>query len=432
MTTSPDRGQEHKASIPLAFTMPEIHKPRRRVWLVLCAGAVLLLLVLGHGVFSAPSLKLSTLSTSIVQQGDVSLTVRGQGKLIPSEVISVSTGTGGMLQQLHVRRGANVNRGDIIASLSNPELLQKFRDAQKALAQFHATTSSASFARKQSILNAYARRADARDTAKVNKLELKAKEKLKALGITSAIEVEKARVELNSAQRKIAAATTEISELLNDQTVQKRKDSIVSKALSDDELALKSQVDDLTLRSPVTGTVYDLAEHLNVGAQIQPGTSVVQIARTGDADAELSVPSSESGRITIGSPSVIDLNGEKIKGSVKRIDPQVIRDEITVTITLQAGKVVGPLTGQPVVGEIEVKRLKNAVYVPRTENIRGAGSYYIYVLSTQRDSLQRRKAVISETDWKKAIVASGLSAGDVVVTGDLGELDSRSKIDLRQ
>lgn len=77
----------------------------------------------------------NTVQTSPVRQGDITISATGAGTVIPATQIDVSFQSGGILQELLVRVGDDVQAGDVLARLDDTAVRQAFVSAELQLAQ---------------------------------------------------------------------------------------------------------------------------------------------------------------------------------------------------------------------------------------------------------------------------------------------------------
>jgi membrane fusion protein, multidrug efflux system len=115
-------------------------------------------------------------------------------------------------------------------------------------------------------------------------------------------------------------------------------------------------------------------------------------------------------------------------GEVTAIDNQI--DQATGTAKIKATFANQSLRlwpGQFVNVRMVVDTLKNAVVVPATAIRPGPSGPYVYVL-TEGDLAITRNVKVSQQDENIAVVASGLKAGDTVLTSGFGRLSDGAKV----
>jgi multidrug efflux pump subunit AcrA (membrane-fusion protein) len=73
--------------------------------------------------------------TSVVRRGDITISATGAGSVIPAEEVALSFSTGGVLAELLVQVGDEVQAGDMLAQLDDTNALQAVANAELQLAQ---------------------------------------------------------------------------------------------------------------------------------------------------------------------------------------------------------------------------------------------------------------------------------------------------------
>lgn len=117
-------------------------------------------------------------------------------------------------------------------------------------------------------------------------------------------------------------------------------------------------------------------------------------------------------------------------GALQVIDNQV--DQQTGTIKLKANfpnekRQLWP--GQFVNVRLQVDTLKNVVVVPTESVQRGPDGTYVYVVGAN-NAVAMRQVAITRQDAKQAVIASGVEAGEKVVTSGFGRLKDGTTVSL--
>lgn len=146
----------HRSSLPARLIAPMrslpsgLSAPRRR-WSIV-AGAVLILLIAAGLLYyrliylSAQAAKVTPLQTAIVTKGNLTVSIHGTGILQPASQVQLGFGTSGKIAAIDVKPGDQVKQGQLLAQLDNTSEQVKYRQAQRALADF---TSAAAIAQAQ-------------------------------------------------------------------------------------------------------------------------------------------------------------------------------------------------------------------------------------------------------------------------------------------
>jgi RND family efflux transporter MFP subunit len=110
---------------------------KHRIWII---GAVALLLVAGGGYIAytryfalAEEPEETTLETATVQQGDILITADGSGELIPTAEMELAFRTSGVVDEIFVKVGDQVQKGDLLAQLKTDDLARTLSEAESDL-----------------------------------------------------------------------------------------------------------------------------------------------------------------------------------------------------------------------------------------------------------------------------------------------------------
>lgn len=81
--------------------------------------------------------------TSVVRRGDITISATGAGTIIPTTDVSLGFSSGGMLAELRVKVGDEVQAGDVLAVLEDNDARQAVTQAELQLAQAELQTDAA-------------------------------------------------------------------------------------------------------------------------------------------------------------------------------------------------------------------------------------------------------------------------------------------------
>jgi HlyD family secretion protein len=110
----------------------------KKTWIIL---SVLIIIILGGGYFyysataeAEAANEPQEIQTALVRQGDITVSATGAGTVIPATEVALSFQTGGILEELLVTVGEEVQSGDILARLNDDDAQQAITDAELQLA----------------------------------------------------------------------------------------------------------------------------------------------------------------------------------------------------------------------------------------------------------------------------------------------------------
>lgn len=275
---------------------------RRRLWLWIAGGVLLLLVILGmSGALSGPPTVLTT-SISEVSPAQTRQQLLASGYVVAQRKAAVASKGTGRLVALHVVEGDRVRANQVIAQLESS-------DMEAAIAQARAAIDNG----KALLLQAEAEQADA-------KAQGGRARNLHAVGSLSQSELDVAEARLKRAEAAVAAARAGIRA---------------------SEAALRAaeiQRENTRIRAPFDGTV--LTKNADVGEVVAPfgaasnsRGAVVTMADMSSLEVEADVSESNIQRIALDQPCEITLDAypeQRYKGRVSKIVPTADRTKATV------------------------------------------------------------------------------------------------------
>jgi membrane fusion protein (multidrug efflux system) len=196
-----------------------------------------------------------------------------------------------------------------------------------------------------------------------------------------------------------------------DQLVSKLKESEASLALAQERL------NKTTIAAPFGGRVG--LRQVSPGAYVQPGQALVNVEDVSTVKLDFRVPEARMARVTIRRPVTIHVDafpGRAFTGTIEAIDPRV--DETTRTVLVRA-RVPNPngelLPGMFARVAVVVAERPNAILIPEQAVVPVGSDAFVFRVVEGKAAMV--KIVIGQRKDGEAEVVSGLSPGDVVVTG---------------
>jgi multidrug efflux pump subunit AcrA (membrane-fusion protein) len=408
----------HEPRKPLRIE-PAAPAPLRRYRLHAAVVSVVALSAAGLWLWSRPPLIEEKLWTARVQSGNLRLGVSGHGEVVPAALVTLSSASGGSVAAINALSGARLAKGDPVLTLRNPDLLAALNTAE--------TTYSAKLAAQASLLaelgakrsEARSKLDDATDALAVERLELKAQQTLFASGISSQLALEKERAELSSSERQVQQAKADLENVAATSQMRTRAaDSEVQTARAQLE-RLRSQVDELTIRAPQSGTLYELMENITVGTPVAAGAVVGKVATEAAVGAEIQIPSARAADVRVGQPVELQFGGDPVQGRVQRIDPRVQQDQVQVSVALDQRAAGRLMAGQPANGEIVIASLGGVTYVERPAGAVDGAAATVFEVDKNNHRLVRRNVRFGGSGGKYLVIDAGLSAGAEIVLSDM-------------
>jgi HlyD family secretion protein len=350
-----------------------------------------------------------------VERETLTSTLTTNGKVEPIEWQAVRAETAGIVERVPVSEGTQVSTGDTLAVLSAAGLQADLRAAEARIAEARAELArldrGGTTTELAEIESALTR---ARNDRAVAQREVEALGRLVAKDAAT-------RAELDAARDRVRAAELEIESLERRRAAlaQSGDKSAAVARLRETEAAADAarvRIGNSVIRSPLNGTVYELAAR--PGAYRNPGDLVASVGRIDMVRVRVYVDEPELGRVEVGQPVTISwdaLPGRSWDGTVERkpasIETLGTRHIGEVLCTIENAK-RQLVPGTNVNAEIRTSVIAGALTVPKEavrRDPRGAG---VYVLSGE--SVAWRAVELGASSVTKVQVVAGLKEGDAV------------------
>ena len=233
--------------------------------------------------------------------GSINVSVTGLGLLAPPDgVPAVASTVSGIVEEIYVKKGQKVNRGDHIATITQPVLNVHYEATLRDLLNlknFHQTQTQVETANLDLILETFRRQKMMLDETvtllqqqeMILKRQLNSSEELYNKGIISEDEFDRSKIDLMLVQQNIASSISQ-SESIDKQidntltqhhsNIEQRELNIKNKQSEADALAARIKKEG-ELYAVVSGTVSEIS--VQVGQNVAVNQSIVLIEDAGHA-----------------------------------------------------------------------------------------------------------------------------------------------------
>ncbi|HEX7813588.1 efflux RND transporter periplasmic adaptor subunit [Dyella sp.] len=393
------------------------NRKRQLLWIgvavaVLAVGA--LVLPQAGRIFSAEaSVSASRLSFGTVERGPFVRDIAAEGKVVAAVSPTLYATYGGAVT-MKVHAGDQVKKGQVLAIIDSPELLNKLAQEQSA-----ADAMQVDFLRAQ--IDAKKKRGElqkAYDNAQIDQetatRDLARYQKAFTQGAVPSMDVDRAKDSLKKAEITSMHAKADLG-MDNDSL----GFDIQSKKLAHDRQVimvkdLQRQVEDLNVRSPVDGQVGQLfiAERATVAKDAQL-LSVIDLSAL---EVEMKVPESFARDLGIGMGGEISGNGNTWKGLVSAISPEVVNGEVAARLRFEGETPKQLRQNQRLSVRVLLDHRDNVLTVQRGSFVDESGGNYAYVV---HDGIAEKKPIrVGASSIDKVEILDGLKEGDrIVVSG---------------
>jgi len=425
LTSAPamDRGIEHPAwslrRVPLGA--------RIGIGAFVIGAAVLLIvkLIAGAGgrILRMP---LERVSVTTVSQGLFRDLIPVNARVVPRETIYVDAIDGGRVDRIYVEEGDSVEEGQPIIELSNTNLALQVIQQQSQLNQAISQLQQNEIALEQNrLLN---ERGLAEIDYKILSLQraVDRREDLARKGLLPREQRDEVADEL--------AYYTKLEPIQRDSG--RRQSELRDRLLPDIHGQLKNlrgnlqvvndKLDSLVVRAPLSGRVTAL--DLKVGENRGAGERLAEV--TPDSGMKLIADIDEFylSRVRAGQTASLDLNGKQVDLTVRRVSPQVRDGRFQIDLDLGTERPGALVAGATAQGRLRLGGDTDAVIVPNGPFIERTGADWVFVVSADGQTAERRTIRIGRRSIEQLEVLSGLAPGDRIITSDYTGLDQVDRL----
>jgi HlyD family secretion protein len=368
------------------------------------------------------------LLTDRVQQGELTVNVRGIGVLAPKDVRWLATNVSGRIDRIYKKAGAIVSKGDLILQLSNPQLDQEFEETQWELDELGAQAIALKVSLESQTLDHEAAVINEKLNYERSLLTLNAQETLLKQGINAVSQIDHQAIKIEVTQNK-QRWELEIKRLA------KQKENVAAQLTANQARVnrmrktlerAKQRVDSLNVRASIDAIVQVMS--MELGQQVTAGTNLARLAKRDEFIAELRIPENQIQDVVIGQSVILDTRTSKVEGVVTRIDPSVENGVVQVDVEL-----IGPSPKEArpeltVEGIIEVMRIENALYVKRPMFAKSYGDSQVYLVGSNGDLANKHSVTFGKSSNTFIEIKNGLTLGQEIIVSDVSAWETHQQI----
>ena len=370
------------------------------------------------------SIPFDRVRVATVTRGDLVRDVSVQGRVVAAVSPTLYSTAPGTIT-LNVDAGERVIEGQVVAVVDSPDLASLLEQAESTLEQRQVELGRQRIESRQLALE----KQKSADLADVS-LTAADREKRRAdqayeLGVISIIDFEKAQDDLQNA--KVA-----------------HKHAVADAGLFDERLAfeiraselelnrqvllvknLQRRVDELAIKSPVSGIVGDLLvdQKMAVGVDT-PVMAVVDLTRF-EIDAQ--IPESYADDLEVGMQTEIMIGADKYSGELVAVSPEILNNQINGRIRFNGTGPTNLRQNQRLTTRILLAEYQDVLIVQRGQFLDSGGGRITYVLNS--DGLAERRAIeVGARSLGAVQIVAGLSQGDTIVISNLDPFRSADTV----
>lgn len=362
-----------------------------------------------------------------VTRGNLVRDIAVQGRVVAAVSPTLYATESGTIT-LEAVAGDQVLEGQIVAIVDSPELASRLEQARSSLEQRQMELERQRIESRQQALEKR-KAADLADIALVAaRREKRRADRADEKGVIPRIDYEKAQDDLRNAElaHRHAVADAELFEERLQFELRAGESEVNRQRLLVADL--ERQVDELAIRSPVSGIVGDLlVDQKSAVSRDTPVMAVVDLSRF---EIEAGVPEGYADDLVIGMQAEISVGGRGYRGRLLAVSPEIVDNEVKARIRFADDDQPRNLRqNQRLQARILLAEHGDVLMVQRGQFLDSGAGRVAYVLDDE--GLATRRSIETGARSLGAVeILSGLEAGDRIVISNLDSFRSADRVRL--
>lgn len=363
-----------------------------------------------------------------VQRGELNISVRGTGLLVPKDIRWIATNVPGRVERVLKKAGAKVKKGDLLLELSNPQLQQQLTEAQWELQAIEAET----LARKVSLESDLLDQETAVIREKLNHekvlLTLNAQKKLLDQGIVAVSKIDFEAIEIDVTQYKQLwdIEQKRLDKRRENLNAQMKASEARLNSMRKSVQRIQQQVDSLKVKATMDSIVQEMP--MELGQQVNAGTNLAKLARNDLFIAELRIPEKQIKDVILEQKVVLDTRSSKIQGIVQRIDPAVINSSVQIDVELLGTLPKEARPALTVDGVIEIAKIPDTLFVKRPMFASSFNQSNVYLLDNEGKYANKHNVKFGHMSTQYIQIERGLKEGESIIVSDTSSWEQHQQI----
>jgi multidrug resistance efflux pump len=409
-------------------------KRKRSVWIAVGAVALVGLTLFFRSLDpAAPAVDSAVVWRDTVKRGTLVRQIRGPGTLVPEDARFITAVTNGRVERIHLLPGTNVEEGDVILEMSNPDvnmqLLQaqtQLSQAQASLLQLRSNLRTQELQQEGAVATLRTQLAQARRDYETNQRLFDTNPDLVARA-----ELERTREAVEEYEIRLDLEERRLQVMQEGQADQLAAQALQVERLQDQVEFNQDRLASLVVRAPNAGILSPVANPLQEGQYVLSGQELARIVVPGRLKAEIRITQTQAQEIVVGQTALVDTRSDTIQGRVTRIDPAVRQGTVTIDVSLPTPLPPSARPDLSVDGNVIIERLDDVVYVGRPQFGQANQRVSLFRLTPDGEHAERIAVLLGASSVNEIEIREGLSPGDVVILSDMSQYDGYDRVRIR-
>ena len=379
---------------------------------------------------SSQTVAADRVTISTVQKGRFDDFLPLRARVTPLVTVFLDAVEGGRVEQVLVEDGAMVQKGQLLAVLSNSEIQLNLLRSQSDVSREVNSMRSQELALAQTSIQDERAVIDAQLAADKAKRQFETQKPLMEKGFVPAKVFNDSRDEYLSMQRRaeVLRRARAINQRL--QTSQLAQLRASNASLSGSLDIARSTLDALNLRAPVAGQL--TAFSIQVGQSLNRGERLGQIDSAGRSKLVAQVDEFYLGRVEPGQVATAEWGGKTYRMKVAKIYPQVRNGTFEVDLHFVGGEPGDIQRGQTLQTKLTLGDPTPALLIPNGAFYNETGGAWVFVVTPDGSEAVKRPVRLGRRNADYIEVLEGLEPGERVLTSPYTGFADKDRLDLEK
>jgi len=398
--------------------------------LVITAFMVIAIVGISFWSFSQPSanqkIPRNQIWTDTIKHGDLAIQVEGFGKLKSKEQRLLSAPDNAIVEKIILKPGSLVNKDSVIALLSNPQITQQVKNANRILANEKTTYLQLELNQKREILSQQAQQEELLSELEIAELKVAAEQALVTKGIVSELTFKRSQLNYRQLSRRIIIEKSRLKQLssVHQKELEIAQGKIAQQA--EQVAVIEERFKKLTVKAGINGVVQALP--IELGQSVNMGEQIALVGSVDSLYAMINISQSAIEQVTINQVVSIDTRAGIVAGMVSRINPLVkqgmIAIEVSITGTL-------PNNARPelnVDAIIDIGLLTNTTYIKKPVNVTAGMKTSLFQLLPNSSQAKKIDITFGQESDEYIEIVSQVKPTDTFILSDMSRWKDVKKV----
>lgn len=405
----------------------------RQVKIGIGAVAALLLLVLFY--MFAPTADSQTIpadrvTISTVKKGRFDDFLPLRARVTPLVSVYLDAVEGGRVEKVLVEDGAMVQKGQLLAVLSNSDLQLNLLARQTEVSREVNSMRSQELALAQTQMQDERAVIEAELAADKAKRQYETLKPLAAKGFVPGKTFQDSRDEYLASEKRAQVLREAQAVNRRLQTSQLAQLRASNASLNGSLDIARATLDALNLRAPVSGQL--TAFSIQVGQSMSRGERLGQIDSAGRNKLVASVDEFYLGRVEPGQTATVDYGGKTYRLKVAKIYPQVRNGTFDVDFQFLDDEPADLQRGQTLQMKLTLGDPTPALLIPNGSFYNDTGGAWVFVVAPDGDEAVKRQVRLGRRNTDYIEVLEGLEPGERVITSPYTGFADKDRLDIEK